>query len=130
MADNQWVCIDCGARQAAEGSCAACNHEMTLDTRDEQVRELMRDVEDRLTRQRESRFRFLGVLAGMTIIFSLWVVPGYWDARGHVYPGLPFLSEQWIFMVLIGLGFAKILEKTVGKRRFPYLDPITLTVVG
>jgi hypothetical protein len=129
VADNLWVCIDCGARQPAEGTCAACQHEMTLDTRDEQVRELMRDVDDRLTRQRESRFRFLGVLVGMTVIFCLWMVPAYWDARGRIYPGLPFLSDQWIFMVLIGLGIAKLLQNKVGKRRFPYLDTITLKII-
>ncbi len=122
MSDNLRVCIDCGARQPADGPCATCHHEMTLDTRDEKVRELMRDVEDRLTGQRESRFRFLGVLTGMTVIFCLWMVPGYWSLRGRLYPGLPIFADQWIFMALIGLGLSKVLTKLVGKKRFPYLD--------
>ena len=129
MADNLWVCIDCGARQPAEGACAACDHEMTLDTRDEQVRELMRDVEDRLTRQRESRFRFLGMLVAMALIFCGWMIPGYWGLRGRLYPGLPIFADQWIFMALIGLGLSKLLEKYAGRRRFPYLD-INLEIVG
>lgn len=122
VAENLWVCIDCGGRQPAEGSCTGCQHEMTLDTRDEQVRELMRDVDERLARQRESRYRFLGVLVGMTVIFGAWMVPGYWDLRGRLYPGLPIFADQWIFMALIGLGLSKVLDKYVGRKRFPYLD--------
>ncbi|CAN5903968.1 hypothetical protein BH11MYX3_BH11MYX3_21540 [soil metagenome] len=128
MVDKLWVCIDCGARQLADGTCTACSHEMTLDTRDEKVRELMRDVEDRLTRQRESRYRFVGVVIGMTVIFGLWAVPGYWGLRGRLYPGLPIFADQWMFMVLIGLGLSKLLVKHVGRKRFPYLD-INLKIV-
>jgi hypothetical protein len=128
VADNLWVCIDCGARQPAEGACSACRHEMTHDTRDERVRELMRDVEDRLARQRQSRFRFIGMIVGMTVIFCGWMVPGYWGLRGRVYPGLPIFADQWIFMALIGLGLSKLLENYVGKRRFPYLD-VNLKIV-
>lgn len=117
-----WVCIDCGARQPAEGPCAACKHELTLDTRDEKVRELMHDVDLRLRDQRETRARFMGVILGMAVIFSLWMVPGYWDARGRVYPGLPMFIDQWIFMALIGLLASKLLVKYLGRPRFPYLD--------
>ena len=122
VADNPWVCIDCGARQPAEGTCVACKHEMTLDTRDEKVRDLMYDVDLRLRGQRESRARFMGVLVGMTLIFGAWMIPGYWDARGRFYPGLPIFADQWIFMALIGLGVSKLLMKYVGRPRFPYLD--------
>lgn len=122
MSDNLWVCIDCGARQPAEGACAACRHELTLDTRDPKVRELMHDVDLRLAGQRESRFRFIGVLVGMTVIFGAWMIPGYWDLRGRIYPGLPVFADQWIFMALIGFGLAKLLEKSLNKKRFPYLD--------
>lgn len=122
VADNPWVCIDCGARQPADGPCAACKHEMTLDTRDEQVRDLMHDVDQRLRNQLESRARFLGVLVGMTLIFGAWMIPGYWSARGRFYPGLPIFADQWILMALIGLGVSKLVVKFFGRRRFPYLD--------
>jgi hypothetical protein len=129
VADNQWVCIDCGARQAAQGACTACKHEMTLDTNDSKVRDLMYDVDLRLGQKRDGRFRMLGVAVGMAVIFALWMVPGYWDARGRVYPGLPILADQWIFMALIGLGLSKLLEKKYSKKRFPYLDQ-NLNIVG
>ena len=114
-----WVCIDCGARQEAQGRCAACGHEDTLDTRDERVRELMRDVELRLSLRREGRFRFIGVGIGMVLV-SGRMIPGYWTLRGSTF-ALPFLFDQWIFMVLIGLGVLKLLAKVFGKKRFPYL---------
>ena len=116
-----WVCIDCGSRQPAEGNCRACGHELTLDLRDEKVRELMRDVDLRLRLRREGRFRLIGVLVGMGVIFALWMVPAYWRARGSVYPGLPLLIDQWLFMALIGLGLSKLLEKKFSGQRFPYL---------
>lgn len=122
VADQHWVCIDCGARQAEQGPCAACKHELTLDSREEKVRDFMADVEGRLTDQRESRARFIGVLAGMTLVFGAWMVPGYWGLRGRLYPGLPFIADQWLFMILIGLGLSKILAKYLGRPRFPYLD--------
>lgn len=116
------MCIDCGARQAAGGPCTACKHELTLDSREEKVRELMHDVDLRLRGQRETRARFLGVLVGMTVIFGAWMVPGYWSARGRLYPGLPILADQWIFMALIGLVVTKLVMKYFDRRRFPYLD--------
>jgi hypothetical protein len=129
VADNVWVCIDCGARQAADGTCAACGHEMTLDTRDAKVRDLMYDVDLRLAQRREGRFRMIGVIVGMAVIFGLWMVPGYWPLRGRLYPGLPIFADQWIFMAIIGLLVAKVLEKKLSKKRFPYLDQ-NLDIVG
>lgn len=95
---------------------------MTLDTRDEKVRDLMSDVDLRLSQKREGRARMVGVAVGMAVIFGLWLVPGYWHFRGRLYPGLPVFMDQWIFMAVIGFGVAKLLEKKLGKKRFPYLD--------
>lgn len=123
-----WVCIDCGARQEARGPCHACRHEDTLDARDEKVRELMRDVDQRLADRLEARLRFLGVGLGMAIIFALWAVPGYWTARGTLYPGLPVLLDQWLFMALIGLAIVKLGQRVFKAGRFPYLDQnLTIT---
>src|SRR5664279_5700815 len=122
-----WVCIDCGARQPNDGTCAACGHDPTLDLSDERTREFMRDVELRLKLRREGRFRFAGVVVGMAVIFGLWTQSFYWAARGRIYPGLPFFADQWIFMVLIGFCVAKVLEKSMGKLRVPYLrDDLTM----
>jgi len=116
-----WVCIDCGGRQPTEGNCVACGHDPTLDIADEKVRELMRDVDLRLRLRRENRFRMIGVVVGMAVIFALWTQPAYWRARGTLYPGLPMLFDQWLFMALIGFGLSKLLEKMSKGTRFPYL---------
>ncbi len=124
---NPWVCIDCGARQDANGRCRACGHEDTLDARDEKVRELMRDVDIRIADRIEGRVRWAGVLLGMGIIFALWTVPAYWHLRGRLYPGLPALMDQWAFMALIGFFATKLGTKLFAKRRFPYLrDDLTI----
>jgi hypothetical protein len=123
-----WVCIDCGARQDNEGACAACAHENTLDAREDRVRELMRDVDMRLTDRREGRLRFVGVGLGMALVFALWMVPGYWSLRGRVYPGLPLLVDQWFLMAVIAMGVIKGGEKLLFKKRFPYLrDDLSMT---
>ncbi len=122
-----WVCIDCGARQASSGKCAACSHDDTLDLGDVNVCELMRDVDARLADRRESRLRFLGVIAGMAIVFGLWAIPGYWSMRGIIYPGLPLLIDQWVLMALIALGIVKGCERVFATKRFPYLrDDLTI----
>ena len=120
--ENPWVCIDCGARQAEKGPCRACNHEDTLDARDEKVRELMHDVDMRLGDRREARLRFLGVGIGMAIVFALWTQSWWWSLRGTIYPGLPMLIDQWMLMALIGFGVLKGGEKLFVKKRFPYLN--------
>ena len=121
-----WVCIDCGARQAEQGPCAACEKDDTSDLRDYKIRELMRDVEGRLTRQREGRLRFLGVICGMAAVFGLWFIPGYWEYRAR-FLALPVLFDQWLLMALIGIGVAALLARALGKKRFPYLaDDLTI----
>jgi hypothetical protein len=122
MSDLSWVCIDCGARQASEGACAACHHEMTLDLRELRVREFMRDVDLRLAQRREGRIRFVGVGCGMLIVFGAWLIPGYWKLRGLVYPGLPMFFDQWALMALVGYGVNVGLERVFKSKRFPYLD--------
>jgi hypothetical protein len=117
-----WVCIDCGGRQDDAGTCLACGHEDVLDARKEDTRQLMHDVDRRLADRREDRLRFLGVGLGMATIFLLWLVPGYWSVRGTVYPGLPFLFDQWIFMALIGFAILKLGKRVFKTSRFPYLN--------
>jgi hypothetical protein len=80
----------------------------------------MHDVDQRLADRREGRLRLAGVMIGMALIMGLWLVPGYWSMRGVVYPGLPLLFDQWIFMAIIGLAIVK-LGARMFKPRFPYL---------
>lgn len=111
---SDWVCIDCGARQAAEGNCVVCHHENTLDIRKEDTRELMRDVDLRIQQKREGRFRVIGVGLGMLLGGAMWF--GLPDGRNYS----PLI---WIFiMALIGIGASKALEWKFKKKRFPYLD--------
>ncbi len=107
--------------------CESCRHDDTLDACKEDVRVLMRDVDQRLADRRDGRLRFGGVVIGMAAIFGLWLVPGYWTLRGVIYPGLPLLFDQWIFMALIGLAIVK-LGGRLFKSRFPYLaSDLTMT---
>ena len=120
------MCIDCGGRQEAKGPCVACAKDDTSDLRDYKIRELMRDVEGRLTRQREGRLRFVGVICGMAAVFGMWFIPGYWDYRAS-FLALPALFDQWLLMALIGMGVAALLARAIGKKRFPYLqDDLTI----
>lgn len=119
---DPWVCIDCGARQPERGSCRACAKADTLDARDERTRELMYDVDLRIQQKAETRARMIGVGIGVGTIAALWLVPGYWSMRGRLYPGIPFLLDQWFFMAVIGVVVSKLLEKRLARKRFPYLD--------
>ncbi len=119
---DPWVCIDCGSRQTDSGECRACRKSDTLDARKEQTRELMYDIDLRIMQKSEARARMIGVAVGIGTIAALWLVPGYWSMRGTLYPGLPFLADQWFFMAVIGVIVSKLLEKHLAKKRFPYLD--------
>jgi hypothetical protein len=122
---DAWVCLECGHRQAGPGACGACERDDVLDLRDEKVRDLMRDVEQRLVDQREKRLRFLGVAVGMVTVFALWLVPGYWQIEEAFR--LPVFFDQWILMAGIGLATIAILNRLLAKKRFPYLgDDLTV----
>jgi hypothetical protein len=115
-----WVCLDCGARQEAKGPCARCGKDDTSDLRDEKIRELMRDVEERLERRREGRLRFAGVLVGISAVVALAQVPGYWEYRSR-FLALPLLFDQLLLMAFFGLGASAGLGRIFAKKRFPYL---------
>lgn len=117
---DPWVCLDCGARQAERGPCGRCGKDDTADLRDEKIRELMRDIEQRLADRRDGRLRFLGVAVGMATVFGLWMVPGYWTVRMAI--ALPIFFDQWILMAGIGLGVAAVLRR-YARPRYPYLAP-------
>jgi len=118
-----FACTDCGHRQDAPGTCERCKHEPVLDLASPDTVDLLYDIELRLRMRRETRIRFGAVAIGVGVILLLWTVPGYWSIRGRFYPGLPFLADQFAFMILIGLGVMKLLEAKYKRvRRFPYVS--------
>jgi hypothetical protein len=84
--------------------------------------ELLRDIDRRRSDKRNDRVRLASVGFSMIIVFALWLVPGYWSARGRYYPGLPLLADQFALMIAIAYGISKLLEKTAPPSKFPYLD--------
>ncbi|HET9623571.1 MAG TPA: hypothetical protein VFP84_19500 [Kofleriaceae bacterium] len=95
---------------------------MTLDLREPRVCLLMRDVERRLEDRRQGRFRMIGVLFGMAVVFGMWTLPGYWEARSMTF-ALPVLLDQWIYMAAVGLGTAWLLKRIFGRPRFRICSP-------
>jgi hypothetical protein len=116
------ACPECGHRQDGGDRCGACNYDGLLDLDNAQHVELLRDIDMRRRDKHETRVRLASVAFAVTLIFALWLVPGYWTARGRYYPGLPFLVDQWILMILIALGLSKLLERTAPPSKFPYVD--------
>jgi ribosomal protein L40E len=120
---NPWVCLDCGARYPEASNCRDCGNSDLLDARKEEVRALMADVDMRLGDRREAKIRWISVIVAIAIVVGAWMVPGYWSLRGTLYPGIPFLLDQWILMAGLGFGLLKLLERVfAAPRRFPYLD--------
>lgn len=117
-----FACTDCGQRQDAPGTCSRCSHEPVLDLASPDTVDLLYDIETRLRMRRESRIRIGAVAIAVGFVLALWTVPGYWAIRGRYYPGLPLFADQFAFMILLGLGLMKLLErKYKGVRRFPYV---------
>jgi hypothetical protein len=121
-----FVCVQCGKRQPPGDRCTKCGEDNLLDLGKEQTRDLLLDIDLRLRQKREGMIRLAAVVIGIAIVVVLWTVPGYWHARGRIYPGLPFLLDQWAFMIVLALGAMKLLSlKFSAKPKFPFMDRIT-----
>jgi hypothetical protein len=116
------ACPECGHRQDAGDRCGTCNYDGLLDLTNARHVELLRDIDQRRKDKRNDRVRLASVALSMIIVFALWLVPGYWRARGKLYPGLPLLADQFALMIAIAFGISKLLEKTAPPSKFPYLD--------
>jgi hypothetical protein len=125
--NDPFCCSQCGHRQPAEGNCAACGSDTVHDLRSARMREMFEDIESRLTERREGRIRVAGVVGGMAVVILCWFIPGWWDARGKVYPGLPLIADQIFFMVVVAFGIIKLLERVLAKKRFPFLAELPPT---
>ena len=93
-----------------------------LDLANDQHVELLRDIDRRRRDKHTDRVRLASVAISLIIVFALWLVPGYWSARGRYYPGLPLLADQFFFMIVLALGISKLLERTAPPSKFPYVD--------
>jgi hypothetical protein len=117
-----FVCIQCGRRQAAGERCTACGEDNLLDLGKEQTRELLLDINQRLHDKRAARIRILGVVIGIAVVVMLWGVPGYWGFRNRTF-ALPFFLDQVALMIAIAFGATKLLEQVwVGRPKFPFID--------
>jgi len=87
----------------------------------EQVRDLMRDIDQRARDRREARARWIGVVSGVGIVFAAWLVPGFWSLRAEMF-ALPLLFDQWLTMAAIGFVVMKLVQRVPLRRRFPYLE--------
>ena len=116
------ACPECAHRQDGGDRCGACGYDGMLDLGNDRHVELLRDIDRRRRDKRTDRVRLASVGFSLIIVFALWLVPGYWSVRGHYYPGLPFLADQFFFMIVLALGISKLLEKTAPPSKFPYLD--------
>ncbi|HEY1556537.1 MAG TPA: hypothetical protein VGF94_16995 [Kofleriaceae bacterium] len=118
-----WICLECGARQASSGRCAACGNPDMHDAALEQVRDLMRDIDQRARDRHETRARWIGVVVGIAVVVALWCVPGFWTARAAGF-ALPFLFDQWLLMAALGLGVMWLVQRARPRPRFVYLDDL------
>lgn len=123
------ACSQCGHRQAAGNTCAACGSDTVHDLRSARTRELLEDIDLRLGQRRDDRIRGLSVVGAMVIVIAAWFVPGYWALRGMIYPGLPLLFDQWILMVIVALGLMKVSGRWFPAQRFPYLATLPPTTL-
>lgn len=117
-----WACSQCANLQPASDRCARCGYDVLLDTAREGVRELLRENDERMKDKYRDRNRWIAVTGGVGLVIAAMFLPGYWKARGTVYPGLPFLADQILFMVLIALGLLKLLDARIPRTRYPWLD--------
>jgi hypothetical protein len=113
--ENVWVCLDCGTRHAESGACRSCG-EPLADTRDERVRDLMHDIDQRLADRRDMRARLLAVAIGILGVVAIWFVPGYWTLRSQLF-ALPIFLDQWILMISVAL-VVYLIVKRGGRSRF------------
>lgn len=116
------ACPECGHRQEAGDRCGSCSYDGILDLTNPRHVELLHDIDRRRRDKRNDRVRLASVGFAMLTVFALWLVPGYWDLRGTVYPGLPLLADQFAIMIALAFGMSKLLEKTAPPSKFPYLE--------
>jgi hypothetical protein len=120
--DGNFVCTQCGNRQAGEATCGRCGSDTIHDLRSRRTRDFLDEIEMRLRDTREGRIRAASVIGGMGLVFLLWFIPGYGDLRGSAYPGLPLFADQVIFMIAAALGIHFTLDRVFTKKKFPYVD--------
>ena len=117
-----FCCSACGHRQDVDAACGRCGADSLLDLRRRRHRELLEEIDSRLSDRRNDRIRMIGVVAGIaTIVAAGILIPGYWTARAKLF-ALPLLADQVIYMIVIAFGIITVLERTFNRKRSPFLD--------
>jgi hypothetical protein len=116
------ACPECGHRQDDGPRCGTCGYDGLLELANPRHVELLRDIDRRRLDKHTDRVRMASVAISMLVVGGLWLVPGYWSARGRWYPGLPLLADQFAFMIALAYGVSKLLERTAPRSKFPYLS--------
>jgi hypothetical protein len=97
--------MDCGARQAEGGACAACKEDPVLDLADPSVRAMLIDEDVRRREKRGDRVRYASVPVSIATVVLFLSVGG-----AAILPSGPFLS-YWIgAMVAVALGVMKLAD--------------------
>lgn len=123
--DRPFICAQCAARQAGAGNCRGCGRDVALDLRQRRTRELLWEIDERLSRRREDRLRAACVAGAIALVVAAWMVPAYVDLRRQIF-ALPLLVDQIAVMVAVAWAAMALLEPALvtGRRRFPHLtDP-------
>ncbi|MBW1810337.1 MAG: hypothetical protein JRJ87_19225 [Deltaproteobacteria bacterium] len=119
-----FVCIECGKRQAGSEECEQCGDTALHDLSNPETIYYLQDVEQRAWAKYDNRTKWIGVVIGMVIIGGLWFVPGYWAVRSKHF-AIPFLLDQIFFMAAVGYLIIKVIEKVFPKRPlFDFLDEL------
>jgi hypothetical protein len=126
-----FACSRCAHRQSEDSSCGGCGNDVVQDLRDPRGRQVLRDAESRLHRQRLNRYVAVGavfcVVLGVILYGLFYWIAGVDLGRPEylVRGGAARAIGMIILTVLaaLALGLIALLERTLGRRRkFPYLD--------
>jgi len=117
------VCSLCGYRQPDAGTCPNCVEEDLLDSRDPNVLDLLRDMDDR--RQQGSDRLATGIAVPLGIILG-GVLTYFVPLLSGLLP-LPRFVNVVLLMVAVTAGIYFALTKAMrAKPRFPWLDDMTV----
>ncbi len=108
------VCVHCATTSDAAGACARCG-DVLLDTRRDDVRELLADIDARRRRSHDQRMLWLSIVLAFVLAIGLWSIPGYWSARMR-YFALPMLLDQLVLIGLLSAGLAALSKRVLPSR--------------
>jgi hypothetical protein len=108
--DMHFACSRCGHRQSEDASCEGCRNDVVQDLRDPRGRQVLRDAESRLHRQRLSRYIAVGAVFGILLAGTFYGLY-YWTSGED--PGTP---EDLVTRLPVAAADDLIVYKTVAWR--------------